>query len=863
MTPERWQQVKALFRSALEHEVEARAAFLDRACAGDDGLRREVESLLVSFEESDSIIRTPVAEAAVQLLRSDMAETLVGRQLGHYETIGLLGEGGMGAVYLARDKKLGRKVALKLLPSYFTSDAERLRRFEQEACAASALNHPNILTIYEIGEAGGTPFIATEFIEGETLRARMTGAPMKIDEVLHVAEQVASALAAAHEAGIIHRDIKPENVMVRRDGLVKVLDFGLAKLTRPEATGPEATTRGVVQTSSGVVMGTVPYMSPEQALGREVDHRSDLFSLGVVLYEMASGRSPFAGASTGETLDRILHAQPEALSRFNHEVPGQLERTVSKCLEKDRERRYGVARDLLMDLKNPRRGLEVRTPAPAAESQDRRRRLLSSRGRLAILAFAVVVVVALGYQFLFRGPPAAVSPEIKSVAVLPLGNLSGDPSQEYFADGMTESLISNLARIRALRIISRTSVMRYKGSQKSLPEIARELNVDGVITGSVQRSSGRVRVTAQLIHAATDAHLWASEYDRDLTDVLRLQSEVARAVAEEIRVQVTPEERARLASTRRVNPQAHEAYLVGRYHFNKLDEEGFKQAINYFERAIQIAPDYAPAYAGLSDVWQQRGQSGTAGFKEAESPARTAALTAIKLDEQLAEAHVSLGSIKQNYDWDWAGAEQEIRRALELAPGSLRVRTYSGYFLMHLGRHDEAIREGQVAVQLDPVSSEGHSALGRFLYRARRYGEALPHLQRAVELERRSATAYVRLGEVYVQLGRYDEAIASFEKVRELVPKGGYFQPEIARVYALMGRESEARQMVSGVKGNAYLIAAVYAALGDKDEAFRILEKAVGEHQFLTPLKVEPPLENLHSDPRWQVLLRRMNFPEE
>ena len=350
MTPERWQQVKTLFRSALEHEVDARAPFLDRACAGDDGLRREVESLLSSFEESDSVLEKPVGEAAAQLLTGDRAESLVGRQFGHYETLALLGEGGMGAVYLARDNKLGRKVALKLLPSYFTNDAERLRRFEREACAASSLNHPNILTIHEIGETNGTHFIATEFIEGETLRERMTGAPMKIDEVLHVAEQVASALAAAHEAGIIHRDIKPENVMVRRDELVKVLDFGLAKLSKQQATDMEATTLAPVLTSSGVVMGTVPYMSPEQALGREVDHRSDLFSLGVLLYEMASGESPFAGGNSGETLDRILHAEPEAMSRFNHEVPAELERIVGKCLEKDRERRYSSARELLKGL---------------------------------------------------------------------------------------------------------------------------------------------------------------------------------------------------------------------------------------------------------------------------------------------------------------------------------------------------------------------------------------------------------------------------------------------------------------------------------------------------------------------------------
>ena len=389
--------------------------------------------------------------------------------------------------------------------------------------------------------------------------------------------------------------------------------------------------------------------------------------------------------------------------------------------------------------------------------------------------------------------------------MLPLENLSGDPAQEYFADGMTEALISNLARIRALKVISRTSVMRYKGIRKSsLPEIAQELKVDAVIEGTVQRSGGRVRVTAQLIHAATDAHLWASDYERDLTDVLKLQSEIARAVADEIRIQVTAEERARLASAHRVNPQAHEAYLLGRYHHSKGNEQGRKQAIEYFARAIELAPDYAAAYAGLSDAWLQLGIYGEKPIKEVEPPARGAALKAIGLDEQLAEGHISLGNIKHYYDWDWAGAELEFKRALELDPGGIDAHIAYGLRLMHLGRHDEAIREGQIAAQLDPLSWATQSALGRFLYCARRYEEALPHLKRSVELEPRSIAANSRLGDVYAQLGRHDEAIAAYEKNRELMPESGDRQATLARVYALMGRQREARQMIRGVKANSY-----------------------------------------------------------
>jgi tetratricopeptide (TPR) repeat protein len=366
-----------------------------------------------------------------------------------------------------------------------------------------------------------------------------------------------------------------------------------------------------------------------------------------------------------------------------------------------------------------------------------------------------------------------------------------------------------------------------------------------------------------LIHAATDTHLWARDYERDLTDVLKLQSEVARAVADEIRIQVTAEERARLASARSVNPQAHEAYLLGRYHFSKGNDQDWKQAIKHFERATQLAPNYAAPYAGLSNAWLERGIFAGADFKEVESSARAAAMRAIELDEQLAEAHISVGNIKHFYDWNWAGAEQELRRALELDPGSLDAHYYYGVLLMHLGRHNEAIREGQISVQLDPLSSTTQSALGRFLYRARRYEDALPHLERAVELEPRALHANYRLGEVYGQLGRYDEAIAALEKNRKLMPNAGDVQAGIARVYALMGREREARQMVRGLKASAPMIARVYATLGDKDEAFRILEKALEERTFLVSIKEDPPFENLHSDPRWKALLRRMNFPPE
>ena len=870
MSPERWQQVRELFRKALEVHQDQRAEFLEKTCQDDPDLRNEVESLLKSFDSMDNFLEMPLPHAAARIIENNSAEDLIGKQIGHYEIISTLGQGGMGAVYLARDTKLQRKVAVKVLPSDFTVDAERLRRFEQEAIAASSLNHPSILTIHEIGESSGIHFIATEFIEGHTLRELMQASranteenpTIAIAEVVHIAAQIASALAAAHEAGIVHRDIKPENIMIRQDALVKVLDFGIAKLASRQNIDREIRESTFVQTTSGIVMGTAPYMSPEQALARDVDQRSDLFSVGVLIYEMTTAQSPFAGGSPAQTLDQILHYQPRPMSEINSNVSPDLDRVVMKCLAKDRDNRYQTARELAHDLSKLRREEEssrlvVNLSRTAPKLRDKFK-LAWAMGLAAVILLAAIV---LGYRLLMRGATATTRPEIKSIAVLPLENLSGDPGQEYFVDGMTESLISNLAQISALKVISRTSVMRYKGIRKSLPEIARELNVDGVLEGSVQKSGGRVRVTAQLIHATTDTHLWSNVYERDLTDVLKLQSEIARVVADEIRIRVTAEERARLGSARSVDPQAHEAYLLGRYHLNKANEDDLKQAVDYFDRATQIAPDYAAAYAGLADAWLRRGIFGDSGFKVAETPARAAALKAVELDDLLAEAHVSLANVKYSFDWDWKGAEQEARRAIALDPGMLEGHICYGHLLMAMARHDEAIVEGQKAIQLDPLSSASYSALGRFFHRAKRYEEALPYLLRAVQLEPRDSGANARLGDVYGQLGRYDEAIRSYENLRSISGNNSVVSVLIARIYALMGKKQEARLLIKGSKVQPILIAAVHAALGERDEAFKVLERAVDRHDsFLVYVKADPAFENMHSDPRWKALLHRMNF---
>ena len=810
-----------------------------------------------------------------------------GSKLGRYEIRSQIGAGGMGEVYLVQDTKLDRKVAIKFLPESLLTDERASKRLVREAQAAAKLDHPNICAIHEVGEEDGRRFIAMQYIEGETLDARIKSKPLELKESLSLAAQIADALSEAHSHGIIHRDIKPGNIMITSRGQAKVMDFGLAKLIQSsEAVQSEVETEALLS-EPGAIIGTVPYMSPEQVRGDKIDARSDIFSFGVVLYEVFSGRQPFATESKATTAAAILTHEPPPLARYCTEMTEEVQRIVRKCLEKDRERRYQTMRDVALDLDNCRREHETaqaiasqgeRITAPAAVTKTAsdvidRKSLLSGRTLMAGALLALAVAVALVYIFAFRRATTTLRPaEISSLAVLPLKNLSGDPAQEFFADGMTEALISNLSQIHAFsRVISRQSVMGFKGSQKSLKEIARELNVDAVIEGSVQRSGGRVLVTARLISAATESPVWARDYDRDLSDVLKLESEVARAVADEIRIQLTVEERARLASVRRIDPAAHEAYLLGRYHSEKFNEEDLKRAIEYFERAIQLAPDYAAAYAELSEAWRTRGILGAKTFKEVEAPARAAALKALALDPNLADGHAKLGNLKYIYDRDWSGAEEEMKRAVALDPNGRFPHLAYAHLLMALGRFPEALTHQQIGAQLDPTTSFIRSDVGRILYFAGKYDEAIQHLGRALELDPRNDLAYSNLVDVYEQMGRYEEALAALDKAEALRPKFWFYQAQRARVYARVGRRSEALRMIEEFKATIgpgrfpeIGLAEVYPALGEKDEAFRLLMRVIEERdQFSSFIKIDHSFDTLHSDPRWKEALRRMNFPPE
>jgi TolB-like protein/Tfp pilus assembly protein PilF len=765
MTPARFQTIEEIYRAALDQEPDQVRAFLDKACKGDEVLRRKVEALLVSRQRAESFIETSAVELATKIIPDRQDHSLVGETIGHYRISESIGTGGMGEVYLATDITAGRKAALKLLPLGFTGDAERLKRFQQEARAVVGLNHPNVLTVYEIGEDHSIYYIASELIEGKTLRQRLARGPVQLSEVVDITIQVTSALAAAHQAGIVHRDIKPENIMLRPDGYVKVLDFGIAKLAEQELpeTMPRDEALLLVETNLGSILGTVRYMSPEQACGAAVDKTTDIWSLGVVLYEMLTGHAPFTGDTPQEVMSSILEKEPPPLARYIARAPAELQQIISKTLRKDRAQRYCSAHDLLQVLKDLRRKLEAELERAAAPLW-----LRWARSPAALVLIVLAAALALTVPFFRHRNLITTLPPDKSIAVLPLQNLSADKENASFADGVQDELLSNLSKIKDLKVISRTSVMQYKsGTKRNLKEIAQQLGVSNVVEGSVRRSGKHVRVSVQLIDARTDRHLWGENYDRKVADSVSLQGELATDIADAVGATLSPQEKTRVQAKPTNNPAAYDAYLRGRalvpggwgYFHHEGDPDA---AIRLFQEAVKLDPNFALAWAyrstaELFSYWL--------GFDQ--SPARLAAVKssldrALALDPSLPEVHLALGYYRRN-EGDHTGALAEFRQAEKGLPNSAAVVGAIAGAQKGLGHWDEAIAELRRAIELDPRNVIASNNLALTYSELRRFPEALITLDRVLAWAPTNARALVIKAEVLLGMGDLQAAEALLE----------------------------------------------------------------------------------------------------
>ncbi|HVN77844.1 MAG TPA: protein kinase [Terriglobia bacterium] len=800
-----------------------------------------------------------------------------GTNLGPYKILSPLGKGGMGEVYRAKDTRLGREVAIKVLPERLSGDASALARFEREAKVLAALSHPNILTIFDVGSETGISFVVMELLPGETLHRRIMQRRPQWPQAVQMGIEIAEGLSVAHSKGIIHGDLKPENIFLTADDRVKILDFGLARWHHDvNSAEAEFKTAAELPTVTGIVMGTIPYMSPEQLKGVHVDPRSDIFSLGCVLQEMMTGKSPFARSTSAETMSAILKEDPPSLLGFDPVLPMGLDQIVKRCLNKEPDHRFQSAGDLAFHLRQILDSVSLPTTTRQAGRDAR-------RNRMSVKAIAAAIVLLLIGAFAFHRigmkKVTVDHPQFKSVAVLPLQNFSADPNQEYFVDGMTEALITDLAKIKAIKVISRTSVMLYKNSKQSTREIARVLEADALIEGSVMRSADHVRITVQLIDPSSDQHLWAESYERELKNVFALQGEVAQAIAQQVRAVITPEEQARLVKKRPVDPEVYELYLKGRHIMMRGGLEDVRKAIKYFQSGLAKDPGNALIYTGLADAYIYQMSDVHESPAEATAKSRAAAMKALELDESLAEAHTSLAMIKFSYDWDWTGGEIELKRAIELNPGYLEAYVTYGFYLTIVGRHPEALACFEKAHRLDPIDSWTYRGEGYSDFMAHKYDEAIEQYEKSLEIEPAPMT-YFGLVLARAEKGDYATAISEAEKATKL-NDSPLLLTSLASAYALAGRRADSNRIlrqleeISKHQGPAppwhgppnryvcpYEVAGVYAQLGDNDQAFEWLDKAYQSRSCMYWLHTDPRLDSLHSDPRFQELLTKMKFPQ-
>jgi serine/threonine protein kinase/tetratricopeptide (TPR) repeat protein len=788
---------------------------------------------------------------------------MIGQILGHYRIVERVAAGGFGVVYRAHDEQLERDVAVKVLPQGTLNNESSRRNFRKEALALAKLNHANIEMVYEFGSQDGIDFLVMEYVSGKTLTEKLTEGAVSEKELVSLATQIVAAVEEAHDRGIVHRDLKPANILITPKGQAKVLDFGLAKWLKP---GEELTADH--KTDSLTAAGTLPYMSPEQLNGENVDERTDIYSLGAVFYEMAVNQKVFTRPLASQVIDAIFNQAPVPLRAVNARISPALDDIVMKCLEKEPGHRYQSAKELLVDFRRMAARSSTVVPVVGQRRTHGQKKLFLILPAAVVLLAVAAMIGRVGLRNLWeRLASSGRSPQIHSLAVLPLENRSGDPDQDYFADGMTDELITDLSRISALRVISHTSIMRFKHTNKPLPEIASSLHVDALVEGWIQRSGQRVKVNARLFRA-TDSQeqpVWARSYERDSSDVLTLQTELATAIADEVRIRLTQNEKARLSVSRSINPEAHEAYLAGRYYWNKRTAEGLEKSISYLEKAIAKDPKYALAYAGLADSYHLLPELSDVSVADAFPKARTAALKALEIDDSVGEAHSALANIKEDYDWDWKGAEVEYRRAIELSPGDEVTHAHYSNLLLELGRFPEALAEAKIAQSLDPLSVFANDNLAAMLYYAGESDHAIEQCRKTLELDPRSHQAHRHLAEVYIQKQMYAEAESELKTAMEVAPANFEALAELGYVYGVSGMKNEARAVLERIESNrnvsAYRLAIVYAGLGENDNALKSLKAAVNSRApGIVHLKVAPFFSQIRSQGQFRKLLLDMGL---
>ena len=784
-----------------------------------------------------------------------------GVRLGPYEVAGSIGAGGMGEVYRARDPRLGRDVAIKVLPQHLANDPDALARFEREARAIAALSHPNILAIYDVGSDRGLTYAVMELLEGETLRSRLARGALPWRDAAEIGAAIADGLSTAHAKGIVHRDLKPDNIFLTTDGRTKVLDFGLAShaLTGLSETETIAPTR----TEPGTVMGTVGYMSPEQVRGQVASAPSDMFSLGCVLYEMVAGRRAFSRETAAQTMTAILEQSPPPLSQPDAVVPSDLDRLITRCLEKIPDQRMQSARDLGVALRDLARGSDI----AAAPSRSR-------LGLRSLVGAALAALVAISLASIYsRGRSGPTN----SIAILPFVNASGNADMEYLGDGITESLINSLSQAPNLTVMSRNAVFRYKGREADAQDVGRRLKVEAVLAGRVVQRGDNLSISAELIDVQNNRQLWGDQFNRRASDLMAVQEEISTVISQRLQLQLSGEQKQRLARRYTQNVEAYQLYLKGRYYWNKKTPDGFNKGIEYFQKAIELDPNFAPAYAGLATCYTNLGNYNFAlvAPREVWAKAKAAAAKAIEIDDTLAAGHAALAIVSYQWEWDWPNAEKEFQRALALDPGSASTYEPSpsstlhwySHFLMTMRRTQESFRTGRLAVNLDPLDLANNAHQGWYYLSTREYDRAIEPLKKAIELDPTFPVPQWYLGLVYEQKGMHQEAIDQFQNCIRITAGRPSMLALLGHAYAAAGRQTEAQATLDQLRGltgqryvPSYPVAAIYAALGRKDEAFAWLERAYEERDsWMNYLALDPRLDLLRSDARFATLLQRLN----